>query len=74
MKGSVSSQYLSATLMAAPLSEGVINVNIIDKLVSVPYVSMTVRLMERFGIKVDHADDWQSFNITGRGSNHERES
>jgi len=65
MKGSVSSQYLSAMLMAAPLSEGVVEVSIIDKLVSVPYVSMTVRLMQRFGIDVQHADDWQSFSIQG---------
>ena len=50
----MSSQYLTALLMAAPLatgSEGV-HIRIKDELVSQPYVDMTVRLMERFGVTV----------------------
>ena len=50
----VSSQYLTALLMAAPLalgSEG-IEIKIKDELISQPYVDMTVKLMERFGVKV----------------------
>ena len=50
----MSSQYLTALLMAAPLamgSEG-ITIKIRDELVSQPYVDMTVRLMERFGVMV----------------------
>ena len=50
----MSSQYLTALLMAAPLAtgEGGIDIQISDELVSQPYVDMTVRLMERFGVKV----------------------
>ena len=54
LSGKVSSQYLTALLMAAPLatgSEGV-HIQISDELVSQPYVSMTIKLMERFGVKV----------------------
>ena len=54
LSGAVSSQYLTALLMAAPLatgSEGV-HIRIRDELVSQPYVDMTVRLMERFGVTV----------------------
>ena len=54
LSGSVSSQYLTALLMAAPLAtgEGGIEIRITDELVSQPYVDMTVRLMERFGVQV----------------------
>ena len=57
LSGSVSSQYLTALLMAAPLATGTsgIDVRITDELVSQPYVDMTVRLMERFGVTVSHA-------------------
>ena len=54
LSGAVSSQYLTALLMAAPLATGEegITIRIRDELVSQPYVDMTVRLMERFGIQV----------------------
>ena len=50
----MSSQYLTALLMAAPLATGSegITIKIRDELVSQPYVDMTVRLMERFGVRV----------------------
>ena len=54
LSGKVSSQYLTALLMAAPMatgSEGV-DIQITDELVSQPYVAMTIKLMERFGVKV----------------------
>lgn len=49
LKGSVSSQYLTALLMAAPLCVDADGIEIIisDTLVSEPYVDMTVKLMER---------------------------
>lgn len=53
LSGAVSSQYLTALLMAAPLATGQegITIRIKDELVSQPYVDMTIRLMERFGIQ-----------------------
>lgn len=57
LSGSVSSQYLTALLMAAPLATGAsgIDIRIADELVSQPYVDMTVCLMERFGVTVSDA-------------------
>ena len=54
LRGSVSSQYLTALLMAAPLApgDGGIEIRITDELVSQPYVDMTIKLMERFGVQV----------------------
>lgn len=49
VSGKISSQYLSALLMAAPLSTGEVVIEITDELVSAPYVHMTIKLMEKFG-------------------------
>lgn len=63
LSGAVSSQYLTALLMAAPLATGDIEIVIKDKLVSIPYIDMTLKLMERFGIRSEHSDDWQYFKV-----------
>lgn len=65
LAGSVSSQYLTAVLMAAPLALGDLTINISDTLVSVPYVDMTIKIMERFGAKVEHGPDFRKFVIRG---------
>ncbi|KAH6817808.1 RNA 3'-terminal phosphate cyclase/enolpyruvate transferase [Perilla frutescens var. frutescens] len=65
LSGSVSSQYLTALLMAAPLALGDVEIEIIDKLISVPYVDMTLKLMERFGVSVEHSDNWDRFLVRG---------
>ncbi len=51
----MSSQYLTALLMAAPLADGSgpgIDIRITDQLVSQPYVVMTLKLMQQFGVEV----------------------
>ena len=65
LSGSISSQYLTALLMAAPLALGDVEIEIIDKLISVPYVEMTLKLMERFGVSVEHSDSWDRFFVRG---------
>ncbi|CAG9466681.1 unnamed protein product [Pedinophyceae sp. YPF-701] len=70
LKGSVSSQYLTALLMSAPLCTGAegIEIKISDTLVSQPYVDMTIKLMERFGVKVEQLDGLQHLRIPGQQS------
>ena len=63
LSGAVSSQYLTALLMAAPLAKGDIEIVIKDKLVSIPYIDMTLKLMERFGIQSEHSEDWRYFKV-----------
>ncbi|KAB5526969.1 hypothetical protein DKX38_020816 [Salix brachista] len=65
LSGSISSQYLTALLMAAPLALGDVEIEIIDKLISVPYVEMTLKLMERYGVFIEHSDSWDHFFIRG---------
>ncbi|KAK5775996.1 hypothetical protein PVK06_043953 [Gossypium arboreum] len=45
--GGSSSLYLSVSLMAAPLAHRDVEIEIIDKLISSPYVEMTIKVMER---------------------------
>ncbi len=62
LSGAISSQYLSSILMAAPYAKKDVHIEIIDKLVSVPYVEMTLQLMMRFGVSVEN-DKYKFFRI-----------
>ncbi len=50
--GELSSQYLSSLLLAAPLASNEVLIEVPGEQVSKPYVDMTIRLMEKFGISV----------------------
>lgn len=65
VSGSTSSQFISALLMAAPLTAG-LRVRVKGELISKPYVAMTLRLMERFGARVQ-ADGDRAFTVAGGG-------
>ena len=45
-----SSQYISAVLMAAPLAGNPVTISLLGPITSEPYVLMTLRMMEQFGI------------------------
>jgi len=53
ISGATSSQFLSALLMAAPMARGPVVLEITDRLVSEPYVLMTLALMARYGARVE---------------------
>ena len=59
LDGSVSSQYLSALVMAAPLMKKGLNMGLKGDIISRPYLRMTLRLMEFFGVRTL----WESRNI-----------
>jgi 3-phosphoshikimate 1-carboxyvinyltransferase len=65
IKGDVSSQFLSGLLMAAPLAQHDVVIEVDGPLVSWPYVSMTVKLMKQFGALVNAANR-RRFHIAGR--------
>jgi len=64
VRGNVSSQFLTALLMAAPLMarEQDVVIDVIGDLISKPYIEITLNLMRRFGVEVQR-DGWQSFTI-----------
>lgn len=53
LKGDVSSQFLSALLMALPLTGNAFEIKIDGALISKPYVAMTIALMRQFGVEVE---------------------
>jgi 3-phosphoshikimate 1-carboxyvinyltransferase len=62
--GSVSSQFLTAFLMAAPMASEDTTIEIIGELVSKPYIKITLQIMRDFGVDVDN-DNYQRFTIKG---------
>ncbi|OLC67648.1 MAG: 3-phosphoshikimate 1-carboxyvinyltransferase, partial [Betaproteobacteria bacterium 13_1_40CM_4_64_4] len=62
IRGGVSSQFVSALLLALPLSGNAIIVDIVDELISKPYVEMTLNLMARFGVAVER-EDWHRLRV-----------
>ena len=62
IKGNVSSQFLTAVLMAAPLLKRRLTIHVVGELISKPYIEITLNLMARFGVNVTR-DGWSSFTI-----------
>ncbi len=66
VNGSVSSQFLTAMLLAAPLATAAAQSDFIieveGELISKPYVEMTLNLMARFGVVVER-EGWQRFVV-----------
>jgi 3-phosphoshikimate 1-carboxyvinyltransferase len=66
VRGDVSSQFLSALLMALPLQTmqtgRAVTVEIVGDLISKPYVALTLNLMRRFGVEVAH-NGFRSFVV-----------
>ncbi len=64
VRGDVSSQFLTALLMALPLvarTQDVV-IDVVGELISRPYIHITLELLARFGIQVRH-EQWQRFTI-----------
>ena len=67
LPGDISSQYLTALLMALPLSTEDTRVSIIGDQVSKPYLDITLGMMRTFGVQASH-DAYQTFNIPANQS------
>ncbi|OCG07863.1 3-phosphoshikimate 1-carboxyvinyltransferase [Gilliamella sp. wkB178] len=65
--GSVSSQFLTALLMAAPLATKDTEISIIGDLVSKPYIDITIKMMAIFGVSVVN-NNYQNFVIKAQQS------
>lgn len=67
IRGDVSSQFLTALLMALPLTGKAARIEVIGELISKPYIEITLNLMRRFGVDVER-EGWESFNIPAGSS------
>lgn len=61
--GDISSQFLSSLLMTAPACPEAVNVTVEGELVSQPYVTMTLQMMQAFGADVWYPTDLSEFRI-----------
>ncbi len=62
--GNFSSQFISALLISAPLTEKGINLSIEGNLVSKPYLDATIATMRKFGVTVQTLIPYKKYNIT----------
>ena len=71
VRGDVSSQFLTALLLALPLASAVrpVVIEVVGELISQPYIEITLNLLARFGIQVQR-EGWQRFTIP-QGSRYE---
>lgn len=62
IRGDVSSQFLTALLMALPITQQQAIIEVVGELISKPYIEITLNLMAKFGVQVQR-DGWQRFTI-----------
>lgn len=62
--GAISSQFLTALLLAAPMAKEDMTISIMGELVSKPYIDITLHIMKEFGVTV-HNDNYQTFTVKG---------
>ena len=63
VRGDVSSQFLTALLMALPLvAQKDIVINVVGELISRPYIEITLSLLSRFGVVIKR-DGWSCFTV-----------
>lgn len=69
IKGNVSSQFLTALLMALPLTGEAFEIHMVGELISKPYIDITLKLMAQFGVNVEN-DDYRVFKIPANARYH----
>ena len=64
INGDISSQFISALLIIAPrLPDGLI-INVEGKLVSKPYVDLTIAIMKKFGVDVKIEEEYKKYVVS----------
>ena len=64
IEGAISSQFLTALLLAAPMAKDDMTITIIGELVSKPYIDITLHIMKVFGVEVVN-HNYETFTIKG---------
>lgn len=67
ISGKVSSQFLSGLLIASAYAQDSVTIDVEHGLVQPAYIGITLQLMEQFGAKIEHDEDYQQFTIYPTG-------
>lgn len=70
IRGDVSSQFISALLIAAPLTDNGITLNISSELVSKPYLDATITTMKKFDVEVQVLERYKKYRIAPQQYKH----
>lgn len=62
IRGDVSSQFLTALLMALPMTGKETTIELVSELISKPYIEITLKLMAQFGVEVKR-EGWERFTV-----------
>lgn len=65
IKTNISSQFLSGLLLVAPYAKNDVIIEVIGNLPSKPYIDLTLKVMEDFGVRIDY-EDYKHFFIPSR--------
>jgi 3-phosphoshikimate 1-carboxyvinyltransferase len=63
IRGDVSSQFVSALLIATPLADRTTTLSLTTPLESKPYVAMTMDAQRGFGVEIEASDDLRSYRV-----------
>jgi len=63
LPGNISSQYITSLLLVSPLMEKGLTIRIKGELTSKPYVEMTIKLLEKFGIKTTTTKTFSTIRV-----------
>ena len=66
VRGDISSQYISALLLAGPYAATGLTLEIVGEMVSAPYIDMTLGIMADFGVQAERLSE-RSFRISAGG-------
>lgn len=64
IRGNISSQFLSGLLLAAPYASQAVELAVTGTLVSMPYVEMTLKVMEAFGAHATASGDYTRIEVS----------
>jgi 3-phosphoshikimate 1-carboxyvinyltransferase len=66
LPGDISSQYVSALLLVAPMAEKGLLINLLTAPRSRPYLAMTIECLKHFGVRVNASSDYAEIKVTSQ--------
>ena len=67
--GNISSQFITALMIIAPITQNGIKLNIEGDLVSKPYIDSTINVIQKFGVKIEQNLPYREFTISAQKYN-----
>ncbi|MBU3661856.1 MAG: 3-phosphoshikimate 1-carboxyvinyltransferase [Bacteroidetes bacterium] len=66
VEANLSSQFVSALMLVSPLMEQALEISLKGKAVSTPYIEMTAKLLQQFGLNLNYTTDFKEIKCEGK--------